>query len=322
MSELLLAGLLVLLVVLAVAALRAADLLIAVILLGAYGFVMSLIWAVIGAGDVAFTEAVVGAGVSTVLLLAALLRTSRRRSPPMRPLRWAAFGLTVATGAVLAALTAALPPFGDPAAPAAQHVSPRYLERTLAETATSNAVTSVLADYRGYDTLLETTVILTAGLACWLLLAPRRRDVAVIESHGSVVVQTFVRILIPLVQIFAFYVLLFGHDGPGGGFQAGVMLGASYLLLALAFGREELARRVNEPVCLALAATGVIIYLGTGLMSMALGGHLLDYGVLRVGESVPRARYFGILFVETGVGLGVAATIVLVFCRLADSEPA
>jgi multicomponent Na+:H+ antiporter subunit B len=143
----------------------------------------------------------------------------------------------------------------------------------------------------------------------------------VIERHGSVVVQTFVRILIPLVQLFALYVLLFGHDSPGGGFQAGVMLGASYVLLALAFGREALARRVNEPVCLALAATGVLIYLGTGLAGMVFGGAFLDYGALPVGESVARARYFGILFVETGVGLGVAATIVLLFCRLGDTEP-
>lgn len=142
-----------------------------------------------------------------------------------------------------------------------------------------------------------------------------------IERHGSVVVQTFVRILIPLVQLFALYVLLFGHDSPGGGFQAGVMLGASYVLLALAFGREALARRVNEPVCLALAATGVLIYLGTGLAGMVFGGAFLDYGALPVGESVARARYFGILFVETGVGLGVAATIVLLFCRLGDTEP-
>jgi len=143
----------------------------------------------------------------------------------------------------------------------------------------------------------------------------------VIGRHGSIVVQTFVRILAPLVQLFALYVLLFGHDSPGGGFQAGVMLGASYILLALAFGREMLDRRVKEPVCLALAATGVLIYLGTGLAGLALGGNFLDYGVLPVGESIPRARYFGILFVEIGVGLAVAATIVLVFCRLADPEP-
>jgi multicomponent Na+:H+ antiporter subunit B len=174
MSELVLAALLLVLVLLALAAVRAADLLIAVLLLGAYGFVMSLIWAEIGAVDVAFTEAVVGAGASTVLLLAGLLRTSRRRSVPPSPLRWVALLLTIATGAALLGLTAALPPLGDPDAPAARHVSPRYLARTLEETATPNAVTSVLADYRGYDTLLETTVILTAGLGAWLLLAPGR----------------------------------------------------------------------------------------------------------------------------------------------------
>jgi multicomponent Na+:H+ antiporter subunit B len=142
-----------------------------------------------------------------------------------------------------------------------------------------------------------------------------------IQRHGSVVVQTFVRLLVPLVQLFALYVLFFGHDSPGGGFQAGVMLGASYVLLALAFGREALDRRVNEPVCLALAATGVLLYLGTGLAGMLFGGTFLDYGALPVGESVARARYFGILFVETGVGLGVAATIVLLFCRLGDTGP-
>jgi multicomponent Na+:H+ antiporter subunit B len=175
-SELLLVCLLGLLATLALAAVRAPDLLIAVITLGAYGFVMSLIWAGIGAVDVAFTEAVVGAGASTVLLLAALLRTSRQRSAPPSPFRWVALAVTVATGAVLLGLTGALPPLGDPFAPPSAHVSPRYLERTLEETATPNAVTSVLADYRGYDTLLETTVILTAGLGCCLLLARGRQE--------------------------------------------------------------------------------------------------------------------------------------------------
>lgn len=170
MSEPLLVLLLVLAVVLGVIAIRAADLLLAVIALGAYGFVMALIWAGIGAVDVAFTEAVVGAGATTVLMLAALLRTSRRRSPLPSHLRWVALGVVIAVGAALLAVTTALPRWGDPGAPAAVHVSPRYLTRTVAETATPNAVTSVLADYRGYDTLIETVVILTAGLGCWLLL--------------------------------------------------------------------------------------------------------------------------------------------------------
>lgn len=170
MSEPLLVLLLVLAVVLGVIATRAADLLLAVIALGAYGFVMALIWAGIGAVDVAFTEAVVGAGATTVLMLAALLRTSRRRSPLPSHLRWVALAVVIVVGAALLAVTTALPRWGDPGAPAAVHVSPRYLTRTVAETATPNAVTSVLADYRGYDTLIETVVILTAGLGCWLLL--------------------------------------------------------------------------------------------------------------------------------------------------------
>jgi multicomponent Na+:H+ antiporter subunit B len=174
-SEILLAGLLLLLVLLAAVAVRAADLLLAVITLGAYGFVLSLIWATIGALDVAFTEAVVGAGATTVLFLAALLRTSRRRSPAASQLRWIALAVALATGGAVLSLTRGLPLWGDPTSPPAVHVSPRYLARTLAETATPNAVTSVLADYRGYDTLVETTVILTAGLACWLLLGPGRR---------------------------------------------------------------------------------------------------------------------------------------------------
>ena len=175
MSESLLAGLLFLLVVLAVIAVRAADLLLAAIALGGYGLVMALIWAALGAVDVAFTEAVVGAGATTVLFFAALLRTSRRRSPVANPLGWAAGAVVAATGATMLWVAAALPPWGDPTAAPAVHVSPRYLVATIAETGTPNAVTAVLADYRGYDTLVETVVIVTSGLACWLLL---RRDPA------------------------------------------------------------------------------------------------------------------------------------------------
>jgi multicomponent Na+:H+ antiporter subunit B len=169
-SETLLAALLVLLVLVGVIAVRAADLLIATLALGGYGFVMALTWAAIGAVDVSFTEAVVGAGASTVFMLAALLRTTRRRSGTPLRLRWIAFGVTGAVGVVLVTLTAALPPWGSPTTPASLHVSPRYLTEAIRETATPNVVTAVLADYRGYDTLIETVVILTAGLACWLLL--------------------------------------------------------------------------------------------------------------------------------------------------------
>jgi len=87
-----------------------------------------------------------------------------------------AFGLLAFAAAVLFTASSALPPFGDAAAPPATHVAPRYIEQSLAETGAANMVTAVLADYRGYDTLGETTVIFTAGLACLLILGAAGRD--------------------------------------------------------------------------------------------------------------------------------------------------
>lgn len=82
----------------------------------------------------------------------------------------------VVTGLILIYGTQDMPDWGDPNSPPSTHVSPRYLEKTIVETATPNAVTSVLADYRGYDTLGETTVIFTAGVSCILILRTRKKQ--------------------------------------------------------------------------------------------------------------------------------------------------
>jgi multicomponent Na+:H+ antiporter subunit B len=140
-----------------------------------------------------------------------------------------------------------------------------------------------------------------------------------IERSDSLVVVTFVRVLTPIVQLFALYVLAYGHYGPGGGFQAGVIIGASYILLALALGREVFERRVNETACLAIAGGGVLLYLLTGLGGF-LGGPFLDYSRLPLPVSPVKARYWGILLIEVGVAAAVAATLVVLFCRLADTE--
>lgn len=158
----------------AVAALTVRDLLAAVIGFGAFSFFSAMFYASLGALDVAFTEAAVGAAITTVLFVTVIFRTERRSRGRERPAARVpslavALGLGVAGIALLRA-TASLPPLGDAEAPPARHVSPRYIEAGPAETGAPNLVTGVLADYRGYDTLGETIVIFTAGLACLLIL--------------------------------------------------------------------------------------------------------------------------------------------------------
>lgn len=167
---------LLLVVVSGIVALSLRDLLAAVIVFSAFSFFSAMFFASLGALDVAFTEAAVGTAITTVLFVTAIFRTERhpRQEPPRPGVRLvaglsAALALTLA-GTALVRATVRLPRVGDPDSPPARHVSPRYIESGPAETGAPNLVTAVLADYRGYDTLGETVVIFTAGLACLLIL--------------------------------------------------------------------------------------------------------------------------------------------------------
>ena len=139
-----------------------------------YSFLMASVLIVLDAVDVAMTEASVGAGISTAILLATLhlIKTTEIRSS--RPHLLSLF-VTAGIGVMLVWGTLALPPFGTADAVIHKHVAPRYLADSIKETSVPNVVTAVLADYRGYDTLGETTVIFTAGIGVMLLLRGGRR---------------------------------------------------------------------------------------------------------------------------------------------------
>jgi len=145
-----------------------------VVLAGIYSFLMASVLVALDAVDVAMTEASVGAGISTVLLLAALHLTKGDEAKPMHrptlPLL-----VSIAVGAALVYGTLGLPAFSDPEAPIQTHVAPRYLSESLKETGVPNVVTAVLASYRGYDTLGEVTVVFTAGVGVIALLRRRQR---------------------------------------------------------------------------------------------------------------------------------------------------
>ena len=142
---------------------------------GIYSLLAASMFVVLDAVDVAFTEAAVGAGVSTVLMLATLaLTTQYEKIPDYKPIL--PLIVVVVTGAVLIYGTLDMPDYGDPNAPIHRHVAPTYLRDSEPKTGVPNVVTSVLASYRGYDTLGETTVIFTAGIGVILLLGYWRRN--------------------------------------------------------------------------------------------------------------------------------------------------
>ena len=166
--------LLTMLAVVTIAILRQRSLFGVVILSGVYSFLMASVLIALDAVDVALTEASVGAGMSLVLMLSALHLCKSSEIKPWRS-NIIPLGTSVVVGVAVVWATLSLPPFGSPDSPIQKHVAPRYLEKSIEETGVPNVVTSVLADYRGYDTLGETTVIFTAGIGVMLLLRGRRK---------------------------------------------------------------------------------------------------------------------------------------------------
>jgi multicomponent Na+:H+ antiporter subunit B len=166
--------LLVLMAVAVVVLARVRNLFAVIVLSGLYSFLMATVLVALDAVDVAMTEASVGAGISTVLLLGALhLCKSEEAKPVQRP--WLPLTVSAVCGLLLVYGSLGLPAFSDPTAPIHTHVAPRYLQEGPKETGVPNVVTAVLASYRGYDTLGETTVVFTAGAGVVALLRRRRR---------------------------------------------------------------------------------------------------------------------------------------------------
>ena len=163
-------------VIIAVLVLKSRRLFAVIVMSGAYSLISAAMFVNLDAVDVAFTEAAVGAGISTVLLLAAMARLPAEEKQGSVNV-FAPLAVCLVAGAMLVSAVLTLPDFGDPSAPAHQHVAPRYLAESDAKLHIPNVVTTVLASYRGFDTLGETIVIFAAGLGVLLILgAPGRKE--------------------------------------------------------------------------------------------------------------------------------------------------
>lgn len=163
----------------AIGIVRVRNLFAVVVLSSIYSFLIASVLLVLDAPDVALTEASVGAGIGTVLLLGTLYLTKTEEAPPIHSVALPLF-VAIGTAAVLIWGVTATPPFG--AADTPVHLAgPDYIQRSMSDTGIANVVSAVLASYRGFDTLGETVVVFTAGIAVLMLLkrviaSPGRKD--------------------------------------------------------------------------------------------------------------------------------------------------
>jgi multicomponent Na+:H+ antiporter subunit B len=165
----------VFLVATAISVVRLTDLFAAAMLTGIFSLLSAGLFTLMDAVDVAFTEAAVGAGISTVLMVSTLALTRRRERGGRRSIEPIPLLVVVAVGSLLVWGTFDMPPYGDPEAPIHKTMAPRFIERSAEEVGPPNIVTSILASYRGYDTFGETTVVFTAAVGVLLLLGGRLR---------------------------------------------------------------------------------------------------------------------------------------------------
>jgi len=266
MTEWLLDGALGLLVLgLAFGALHGRNLYASVLLFIAFGLALALVWARLGATDLALAEAAIGAGLTGVLLFAALARQpGPAELPEMTPIRQR-LAAAVVVLPLLIMLVQGLAPLADRVS-----TLPAEIDRVLPQTGVSHPVTAVLLNLRAWDTLLELAVLLLALLGA-RQLGPRRLDLA----EPWPLLRAWARVLAPLLVLAAGYILWRGASAPGGAFQAGALLAAGVVLLRLS-GLLPRLRWSFAPLRL-LVLGGLLVFTGVAVSTAWLGEGWLNY---------------------------------------------
>jgi multicomponent Na+:H+ antiporter subunit B len=198
-----------------------------------------------------------------------------------------------------AGLTCALTkiPFGQDKMGVARH----YIEEGVTETGASNIVTSVVVNYRGFDTLGEVTVLFAAALGVTTLLFVERPQKRSERESASLIVVTGSKLLFPPIILFGIYVFLHGHLTPGGGFQGGAVIASGFLLLYLA--RPE--RTMRRGSLSAAESLGGLVFVVVGLLGIVFAGHFLE-------NFLPKGRFnllmsagiIPLIYVAIGVKVG------------------
>jgi len=188
-------------------------------------------------------------------------------------------------------------PFGVPKTKVGRH----YINEGVKETGAANIVTSVVVNYRGFDTLGEVTVLFIAAIGLGAVLSTVSQKTARKVEPASLVLYTGCRLLFPLILIFGTYIFIHGHLTPGGGFQGGAIIASGFLLIYL--GCRE--RRINRVVSNLVESLGGLIFVVIGLLGLVFGGYfLLNFLPKGTANTLFSAGIIPIIYVAIGFKVG------------------
>lgn len=237
-------------------------------------------------------------------------RENRRLNSFLRGYPVAAGALCVLLVCVLLATVLTMPTFGQAENPINNEVSERYLEEGHADTGSGNVVTAMIISYRGFDTLGESCVLFLAVASVMILLQrdeknTEEKDLQQMEreetfhrEHPDLILDQVAKVLIPIIILFAIYVLLNGETSPGGGFSGGTILGSALILFAVSFGVDRVRTVMNEKRYAAVRTFGLLLYAGLYGANIFLGAN-----------GYPNYLWFMPMLIDLAVGLVVACTV-------------
>jgi len=192
------------------------------------------------------------------------------------------------------------------------NVAGYYIERGIKQTGAVNIVTSVVLNYRGFDTLGEVTVLFIAALGLGAVLFIERKLKEVINENkedkkrrASLILRTGSRILFPLILLFGVYIFIHGHLTPGGGFQGGAIIASGFLLMYLAFPRESANKRISSIV----ESLSGLVFVGIGLLGLVFSGYFLTNFLPKgIPNTLFSSGIIPIIYIAIGLKIGFELT--------------
>jgi multicomponent Na+:H+ antiporter subunit B len=177
-----------------------------------------------------------------------------------------------------------------------------YLEEGVSETGATNAVTSVVVSYRGFDTLGEVTVLFIAAIGLGVVLQTRRKSSETARRQpASLVLSTGCRFIFPLILVFSAYVFTHGHLTPGGGFQGGVIAASAFLLVYLGCSEKRISRRAFSVV----ESLGGLVFVAVGILGLVYGGTFLaNFLPTGTANTLLSAGVIPVIYVAIGFKVG------------------